>query len=189
MGETTDVLPHRSRRFEGRSLAPLRQTNSKPLPGGFNDKHRSPVYPAVAQGVEGFVCSFEGERHDLGTDGDFGGERKELVPVLTRQVGHRAHRALTPEDLIGERRDIAHVDARADNGPAPGNGPEGRGYEGSDGGEDDRRVELLGWRFFGASRPLGAKASGELLRPRVVRAGEGEDTPSLLNSDLGHDVG
>src|SRR5215210_8730296 len=120
-----------------------------------NNEYGGASYPAAAQCFQGLVGLFEGERHDFGADGYFWGEREELQTVLAREVGHRAYGALAPEDLVGEGRDVAHVYARADHGPAPGDGPEGRGNEGADRCEDDRRVQFLGRCLFGTPGPLG----------------------------------
>jgi hypothetical protein len=47
-----------------------------------------------------------------------------------------------PEELVCERRDVAHVDATADDGPAGDDGVQRERHERTVRREDDRRVEL-----------------------------------------------
>lgn len=69
------------------------------------------------EGVDG-----GGQREGLDVDGDgrLARERQELVPVGAGEVGDGADLALMPQELVGEGRDVGHVDAGADDGPAPG---------------------------------------------------------------------
>jgi hypothetical protein len=62
------------------------------------------------------------------------------------------------------------------------------GDEVPDGRIDDRRVERLGWRLVGATRPRGAEAPRERLVRNVSRTSEGVHGPPLPLRDLRHDV-
>src|SRR4029078_7288573 len=99
---------------------------------------------ASAEPLERLVCLLEREFLDLGPHGHARREREELLPVAARQVRDRADDALLPQELVREARDVAHVDPRADDDPAAGEGTERRRYELACGREDDRCVELLG---------------------------------------------
>ena len=57
-------------------------------------------------------------RLDLRPDGNLRREREELLAVAAREVRDRAQHALAPEELVGKRGDVAHVDAAADDGAA-----------------------------------------------------------------------
>ena len=63
------------------------------------------------------------------------------------------------------------------------------GDERSRGGEDDRRVELLGRRVVAAARPGGAERARELLRALVAGPGEGVHLSPLVHGDLADHVG
>ena len=102
------------------------------------------------------------------------------VAVAAREVGDRAHAALAPEQLVRERRDVAHVDAGADDGAALGERASAAGTSAPDRREDDRRVQLLGRRPVGAARPFGAELARERLRLVVAGAREGEDPPPFV---------
>ena len=121
--------------------------------------------------------------------GTRGASSRNSSPSRARQVGDRAERPLAPEDLVGEGRDLAHVDAGADHPGALRACPQRRRHQGADRGEDDRAVELLRRRLLGRARPVRAELAGELLRLLVAGAGEGEDPPSLVNRNLAEDVG
>ena len=77
-------------------------------------------------------------------------QREELVPVLPRQVGHRADLALVPQVVVGERWDVGHVDAGAHDRAAAGERLERLRHERAGGGEDDRGVERLGRKLVAA---------------------------------------
>ena len=72
--------------------------------------------------------------------------------------------------------------------PAAPHRAQRRGHELADGGEDDRRVELLGRGPQRVARPLAAELQREGLRGVVVGAREGEDAPALVQRDLADDV-
>ena len=63
------------------------------------------------------------------------------------------------------------------------------GHELADGGEDDRRVELLGRGPQRVARPLAAELEREGLRGGVVGAREGEDAPALVAARPGRRCG
>src|SRR3954454_16571193 len=59
-------------------------------------------HPTVTHVIQRTVGVGQGVHLDARLDGHAGGERQELLAVLTRQVGHRPQRALVPEELVGE---------------------------------------------------------------------------------------
>ena len=76
--------------------------------------------------------------------GTRGASAQELLAVAPGEVGHRADRALAPQQLVGERRDVAHVDAARRRRSRPARrARRASGHERAVGGEDDRRVERL----------------------------------------------
>src|SRR5205085_492588 len=115
-------------------------------------------------------------------------EREELLAVAARQVRDRPHDPLLPKQLVGERRDVAHVDARAHDRPSLGKRTERRRHERADRSEDDRRVELLGRLLVRPSRPLAAELEREAACVFVAGADEAEQAPALVTRDLGDDV-
>ena len=81
-----------------------------------------------------------GKRLDLGAHRHLRRQREELLAVGPGEVRHRAQHALAPEQLVGERRDVAHVDARRRPPCRPW--PRARSAAGTsspDGGEDRAR--------------------------------------------------
>src|ERR1700761_6232811 len=66
----------------------------------------------VGQGLLGLGQGVGGDRRD---HRDLGGEFEEFVAVLACEVGHRADRALVPQVLVGEGRNVGHVDAGTDH--------------------------------------------------------------------------
>jgi hypothetical protein len=130
-----------------------------------------------------------GGRFDRGLHGDLRGEGEQLLAVPAREVRDGPHDPFPPEDPVRKRRDVAHVDARADDGPSLPHSPERRGDEGPHRGEDDRRIEFFRGTLVGAPRPDGPEAPRELLPLPVARPGEGVDAPAEVPGDLGDDVG
>src|SRR5207247_3062484 len=95
---------------------------------------------AVAELRERLVRVLERERLDLRSHRDAWRELEELLAVAARQVGDRPQDALTPQELVGERRDVAHVDPGADHRPALRHRGPRRRHELAAGREDDRRA-------------------------------------------------
>ena len=117
--------------FEGRAGDPYENV-PRPSPQVLlfpHHQHRRPLDLAPAQPVEGLVGRLQGKGLHRGFDRHPGGELKKLLAVGPGQVGHRADHPLPPEQVVGKRRDVAHVDAAADHDPAFGRGPQGRGDE------------------------------------------------------------
>jgi hypothetical protein len=115
-------------------------------------------------------------------------ELEELRAVGAGEVRDRAQDALVPEALVAEGRDVAHVDATADDGAAGHDGIEGDGHERPVGREDDRRVERHRGALLRSSRPDGTELAGERLRRLVAPAREREHLATLVARDLGEDV-
>ena len=115
-------------------------------------------------------------------------EREEVARVLARQVRDRADDALLPEQTIGKRRHVAHVDAGADDDAAGRDVRQRFGNEAADRREDDRRVERLGRRLVRSAGPGHAHASRERLRLVVAGRRERVHLAPVVQRDLRDDV-
>src|ERR1700756_5047154 len=81
------------------------------------DDHRRALEAAVAEIVERLLGAGELVHLDRRPDRDAPRELEELDPVLAGQVGHRADLALAVEQVVGEGRDVGHVDPGAHDHP------------------------------------------------------------------------
>src|SRR6266540_2581232 len=179
--------PPTSRRLDHRTVG-ARPDEGAPRSAPSGHEHRrSPDAPA-AQVVERVVRARERIRRHLGSDPRGGGEREELVAVPPREVRDRADRPLTPEERVRKRRDVAHVDAGADDRPAGRGRAERSRDERSDRGEQDRGVERLGRRLTGRARPLRPERAREGLGLGVASAREREDALARVARELRDDV-
>src|ERR1041384_1726827 len=127
---------------------------------------RRPPDLAPAETVECLVWLFERGLLDFRAHRNAWRDGKELLRVPARQVRHRADRALLPKELVREARDVAHVDAGADDDPAAGARParaRPRGHECAARREDASRVEFLGTGPVRRPRPLTTEVECELL--------------------------
>src|SRR5439155_1743127 len=70
---------------------------------------------ARAQANERLVRLCQREPLDVRLDGHPRRELEELLGVLAGQVRDRAQDSLLPEQLVGQRRDVGHVDPRTDD--------------------------------------------------------------------------
>ena len=114
---------------------------------------------------------------------------KELIPVLPRQIGHRHDLPFVPQVGIGKRRNIAHMDARADNAPALAQGLQRVGDQSADRSKDDRCVKWNIRALIGSARPNGPKFPRETLCGHITGAREGIDLTPLPHRDLDQDMG
>ncbi len=124
----------------------------------------------------------------LGADAQARREIEEIERVLPRQVGDRAQHALLPEQRVGKARDVAHVDAAADDGAAGRDRAQRRRHQRADGGEDQRGVERLRRHLVRTAGPAAGDAAGEFLCRRVTRAREGEHALPVVPRHLRGDM-
>jgi hypothetical protein len=110
------------------------------------------------------------------------------VAVLAGEVGDRADAPLSPQIVVVEGGDLAHVDAGADDRAARGELLERLGHELPGRGEDDRRVERLGRPLIASSGPGGSKLLPELLGACVVGARERVHGSALVSRHLADHV-
>src|SRR5690348_1254146 len=109
-------------------------------------------------------------------NGDRRREGEEFLAVLPRQICDRADNALFPQQLVGKARNVAHMDAGADDGGALRARRERRRHQGADRREDQRGIEQR-WRLLArAAGPFRAETQRKFLPSAVAVAGEGEDT-------------
>ena len=97
-------------------------------------------------------------------------ELQELLAVAAGEVGDRAQLPLAPEDLVRETRDVAHVDAGADDDAAGRERAQRGRHELADRREDDRRVERLG-QLVRRPRPTRRRARARTPASRRRRRG------------------
>ena len=99
---------------------------------------RAPRRTSIA--ASGVVGRLEREHLVLGPDAGSGGEVHELLRVRARHVGHRAQAPLVPEELVGHRRDVTHVDAGQADRAAGAHGRQRDRHELAGGREHDGTV-------------------------------------------------
>src|SRR5690349_14289395 len=111
-------------------------------------------------------------------------QREEFAGILPGKVGDRAHAALAPEQSMRKRRDVAHVNAGADDRASARDRRQSRGHERPGGRKADRRIERRRRRLFAAAGPGGTKAPRECLAPRIFPACERKELAALSDGDL-----
>ena len=79
------------------------------------NEHRGAAERAAPQAVERLVRLLEREASTSVRTGTVGASARNSSPSRARQVRDRADDPLAPEQLVRERRDVAHVDAGADD--------------------------------------------------------------------------
>ena len=145
--------------------------------------------PAGSEGSEGLVRGRERERRHVRAHRDLGRERQEPDAVGAREVRDRAQHALPPQQVVGERRDVAHRDLRADHDAPRRDRPQRERHQRTGRREHDRGVERLRRHLGRPAGPLGAEVPRERLGGDVARTCEREDPPALVPRDLREDVG
>ena len=74
------------------------------------------------------------------------------------------------------------MDSAAHDDASLAQSPQGSGHEGTDRGENQRRVELIGRLFVGAPGPDRAELHGEFALPRAAGEEKGTDGPVITTS-------
>ncbi len=123
-----------------------------------------------------------------GDDADLRRQTQEIDGILPRQIGDRDELPLLPQEMIGEARNVAHVNAGADDAAALSHRSQRERDERADRCKDDRGVERLRRRLVRAAGPNCAEAVGKGLARRIAGAREGEDRAPLPSRDLRHDM-
>ena len=121
--------------------------------------------------------------------GTSGASARNSSPSARVRLATERRDALAPEQLVRERRDVAHVDPGADDGSARRDRPRARPGRAPDRREDDRRVQLLRAAVVRAAGPHRAQLARELAALRLTGAREGVHLAALVSGDLGEDVG
>src|SRR6266571_978085 len=151
---------------------------SPPAPAAARAEDRA-VDTALAHARERLVRAFEWKNLDRGPDRNPGREREKFLAVAAREIGYRHDAPLAPQDLVGKRRDLAHMNSGANYRTAFAHGAQGRRNQRADRREEDRRVERLGRSGVRSARPGRSEGEREALRLRVPGAGEREELASL----------
>src|SRR6187399_2777386 len=89
-------------------------------------QHRCTAKATAAQLCARLIRLPQWMGQDLGPDRHPGSDRKQLLSIAARQVRNRADGALSPEQLVREGGDVAHVDAGADDRRSLRGGPQRR---------------------------------------------------------------
>ena len=148
-----------------------------------------PPYFSSPESVQRLVCLFQYKGPDLRSDRHPWRQRQKLHSVLPGEVSHGAEHPFAPEEIVGERGDITHMDASANDGSASSYGPERRWDQFPGRGKDDGRMKFRRRKFVGIARPDRPHLSGELLSLTIACFREGIDFSPLPPRHLGHDVG
>ncbi len=113
----------------------------------------------------------------------------ELLAIAAGQIGHRGHRPFTPQQMVGKRRDVAHVDARAHHAPALARGRQRGRHQCAHRREQDGRIQRLGRHVGAGAGPGRAEFQREALAFLVAGTREGEHPPAFQACHLRQQVG
>src|ERR1700677_3524546 len=142
------------------------------LNGGPNSHERSGLRSTLSNSRNEYRGAFEapgaeipqrliglGERvaGRLRNDADRRRQLQEVEPVLPGEIGDRHELPLLPKQAIGKGRNVAHMDARANDSTAFANRLQRQGNEISGRRKDDRGVEGLRRYFVRAAWPFCAE--------------------------------
>jgi hypothetical protein len=104
---------------------------------------------------------------------------QEAGAILTGEIGDTLDMPLAPQIRIGECRNIAHMDSRADHPFASSHGLESLRNQCSDRGEQDGCIQERRRQCIRPSSPLATEGSGEILPCHIVGLGEGKNFAAL----------
>ena len=104
----------------------------------------------------------------------------EFLAIPTGKIGDRSNDPLTPQDLVGHGRDLAHVYPSENERAALHNLPEGDRNQIPYWRKDDRSVGWFGRSFIRAASPFTSQRTGEISSLDIVGTREGEDAPALM---------
>ena len=121
------------------------------------------AYPTVAQVGQRAIGIGQSVALGVHLDRHRGGKRQKIARILPREVRDRPDHALFPEEPIGKRRHVAHVDAGTDHDASRHDVRQRFGNQPADGREDDGGVERFGRRLVGSAGPSDAKIPREHL--------------------------
>src|ERR1019366_112819 len=97
-------------------------------------------------------------------------------------------RPFSPQQFVGKRWNVAHVDAAAYDGASLTNGGKGSGHQRTNRRKNNRCVEFLGRTLVRSSCPNRAEFPGKPLRFQVPGPREPIDAASLVHGHLSDDV-
>src|SRR3569832_1299510 len=146
------------------------------------------IEAAFAQFLQGFICLAQRERNRSCFDIELRGERKKGFAIGAREVGDRAHYALSPQQRIGKLRNVAHMNAGADYGRSFAGGRQRKRNQRADWSKQNRGVKQHGRYLSRIAGPGCPERARKCLRARVARTREGIHFLSLLTGDLRDDV-
>ena len=142
-----------------------------------------------AQTAQGLVRVVEREFLDRCLDRDLWSDRQEFVTIPTGQVGNGPDRPFAPKYAVGETRNVAHVNAGANDGAAFSNSSQRDGHKVTDGRIEDGGIQGPRRRLAGRARPHGAKRARKILRLGIASTGEGIDMTPLMPCQLRDNMG
>src|SRR4051812_1229650 len=109
---------------------------------------------------------------------------EELHSVVAREVRDRADDALTPQQLVRKRTDIAHVNAGAYNNATFANMAQRFDNERAVRRENDRGIHFVRWHIGRTTSPDSSHLARKLLRRMISSARECEDLAAVRSRDL-----
>ena len=125
----------------------------------------------------------------MGDDADLRSQTQKIDSILPLEIGDRHELPLFPKQTIGKARDVAHMDARADDAPALADRLQRQGDETTHDRKDDCGIERVWRHLVRSARPGGAQPPGESLCGKISRPREGKHRSPLPLRDLSDDVG
>src|SRR5262249_46641362 len=115
-------------------------------------------------------------------NGNFRGDAHELGGILPGEICDRAQDAFSPEKVIGELRNIAHVDPAANDNSSFANAPQSEWNYGSGRCEHNCGIKFVSGRILGSSGPYNAERPGEVLA--LPRTREYKNFTPFIDRDL-----
>lgn len=102
-------------------------------------------------------------------------EGKEIYAVSSREICNGYDLPLAPKDIVGECRNVGHVNAGADNASAFSHRAKGRRHQRADRRVDDRGIQLGRRAILRSAGPGRAERKRQLLRLPIAVTGKGVD--------------
>src|SRR5262245_24568748 len=151
-----------------------------------NTNYRRPAHRVMLQGIQSRIGFDQIENLGLRLDRDLGRHTQKIQTVLPSIVGHAADDAFVVEELVINRRNLAHVNPSEGDAAAFLQNFQSRNHQLARGREDDHAVEFDRGLVIAAARPHRSEIESEAPMPRVASEGVNVDSP--MPRDLDRDV-
>lgn len=153
-----------------------------------HDRHGCARQTTVAQVIECAVCFGKRVASDLDVQLNLGRDLHERFAVCVSQIRNRHDAPFAPQNGIGKRRDIAHVDTPADDYTTLRHGFQRDGHKRAHWREDRCGVDLSWCDILAAPCPCRSQPARELLRSHIAGACKCKDRPALRSRNLRHNM-